>query len=250
MPSSLHPAIRAAVGWRRARLRRRRRRAPSRTLPQAPRAATRLPPPRRRSRRRPHAPTSSTGSCSATSRCSAARSRSPRARISKPRARRATRDSPAAPPRSRLPRRQRALAHGSRAAVELDRPRRRAPAADPRRARRRARAARRRRTPAASDLRARLERLLAEAATSGPGVGEVFLQLNRAFAQQSDKRAVLRAHPRSRQAVSEGARGALRRRARRVQRDASTSRRARRRGADARSTARSRCGPTGSARRC
>jgi len=43
----------------------------------------------------------------------------------------------------------------------------------------------------AEDLRGRLERLLAEAATSGPGVGEVFLQLNGAFAQQSDKRAVL-----------------------------------------------------------
>lgn len=44
--------------------------------------------------------------------------------------------------------------------------------------------------PATEDLRTRLERLLADAATSGQGVGEIFLQLNRAFAQQSDKRAV------------------------------------------------------------
>jgi tetratricopeptide (TPR) repeat protein len=44
--------------------------------------------------------------------------------------------------------------------------------------------------PATDDLRTRLERLLADAATSGQGVGEIFLQLNRAFAQQSDKRAV------------------------------------------------------------
>ena len=45
--------------------------------------------------------------------------------------------------------------------------------------------------PATDDLRGRLEHLLSEAAVSGQGVGEVFLQLNRAFAQQSDKRAVL-----------------------------------------------------------
>ena len=38
--------------------------------------------------------------------------------------------------------------------------------------------------PGTEDLRTRLERLLAEAAVSGQGVGEVFLQLNRAFAQQ------------------------------------------------------------------
>ena len=44
--------------------------------------------------------------------------------------------------------------------------------------------------PATEDIRTRLERLLQEASTSGQGVGEVFLQLNRAFAQQSDKRAV------------------------------------------------------------
>jgi tetratricopeptide (TPR) repeat protein len=44
--------------------------------------------------------------------------------------------------------------------------------------------------PATDDLRTRLERLLSDAAVSGQGVGEVFLQLNRAFAQQSDKRAV------------------------------------------------------------
>ena len=42
----------------------------------------------------------------------------------------------------------------------------------------------------ADDLRSRLEKLLADAAANG-GTGEVFLQLNRAFAQQSDRRAVL-----------------------------------------------------------
>ncbi|HEY1327701.1 MAG TPA: tetratricopeptide repeat protein [Casimicrobiaceae bacterium] len=45
--------------------------------------------------------------------------------------------------------------------------------------------------PGTDDLRTRLEKLLADAAVSGQGVGEVFMQLNRAFAQQSDKRAVL-----------------------------------------------------------
>lgn len=44
----------------------------------------------------------------------------------------------------------------------------------------------------ASELRARLERFLAEAATTGAGVGEPFLQLNRVFAQQSDKVSVFR----------------------------------------------------------
>ena len=41
------------------------------------------------------------------------------------------------------------------------------------------------------ELRSRIERVLADAALSGPGVGEVFMQLNRLFSQQSDKRAVL-----------------------------------------------------------
>src|SRR6188472_2324170 len=41
------------------------------------------------------------------------------------------------------------------------------------------------------ELRSRIERVLADAALSGSGVGDVFLQLNRLFAQQSDKRAVL-----------------------------------------------------------
>jgi predicted Zn-dependent protease len=45
--------------------------------------------------------------------------------------------------------------------------------------------------PTTEGLRTRLEKLLADAAVSGQGVGEIFLQLNRAFAQQSDKRAVL-----------------------------------------------------------
>ena len=44
---------------------------------------------------------------------------------------------------------------------------------------------------ATDDLRSRIERVLADAAVSGRGVGEVFLQLNRLFSQQSDKRAVL-----------------------------------------------------------
>ena len=41
------------------------------------------------------------------------------------------------------------------------------------------------------ELRARIEKVLADAALSGSGVGEVFMQLNRLFAEQSDKRAVL-----------------------------------------------------------
>jgi len=43
-----------------------------------------------------------------------------------------------------------------------------------------------------SELRARLEKFLADAAVSGAGVGEPFLQLNRVFGQQSDKVAVFR----------------------------------------------------------
>jgi tetratricopeptide (TPR) repeat protein len=41
------------------------------------------------------------------------------------------------------------------------------------------------------ELRSRIERVLADAALSGPGVGEVFMQLNRLFSQQSNKRGVL-----------------------------------------------------------
>ncbi|HEX6136568.1 MAG TPA: tetratricopeptide repeat protein [Casimicrobiaceae bacterium] len=44
---------------------------------------------------------------------------------------------------------------------------------------------------ASEELRSRIERVLSEAALSGPGVGDVFMQLNRLFSQQSDKRAVL-----------------------------------------------------------
>ncbi|GIK87766.1 MAG: hypothetical protein BroJett026_32470 [Betaproteobacteria bacterium] len=43
-----------------------------------------------------------------------------------------------------------------------------------------------------SELRGRLEKFLADAAASGAGVGEPFLQLNRVLAQQSDKMAVYR----------------------------------------------------------
>lgn len=51
----------------------------------------------------------------------------------------------------------------------------------------------RERDPAApdeDDLKTRLEKLLADQALSGAGVGEAFLQLNRAFARQDDKAAV------------------------------------------------------------
>ena len=41
------------------------------------------------------------------------------------------------------------------------------------------------------ELRARIERILADAALSGSGVGEVFMQINQLFAQQPDKRPVL-----------------------------------------------------------
>jgi len=43
---------------------------------------------------------------------------------------------------------------------------------------------------ATDELRGRLEKLLADSAVNGNGVGEVFMQLNRLFAQQTDKRAV------------------------------------------------------------
>jgi tetratricopeptide (TPR) repeat protein len=42
------------------------------------------------------------------------------------------------------------------------------------------------------DLKLRLSRLLADTAVSGGGVGEAFLQINRLFSQQSDKKAVFR----------------------------------------------------------
>src|SRR5690349_5307919 len=41
------------------------------------------------------------------------------------------------------------------------------------------------------ELRARIEKVLADAALTGNGVADVFLQLNQLFAQQPDKRAVL-----------------------------------------------------------
>ncbi len=42
------------------------------------------------------------------------------------------------------------------------------------------------------ELRQKLSRLLADTAISGAGVGEAFLQINRLFSQQSDKKAVFR----------------------------------------------------------
>lgn len=42
------------------------------------------------------------------------------------------------------------------------------------------------------DLKLRLSRLLADTAISGGGVGDAFLQINRLFSQQSDKKAVFR----------------------------------------------------------
>ncbi len=44
--------------------------------------------------------------------------------------------------------------------------------------------------PDEEDLKTRLEKLLADQALTGAGVGEAFLQLNRAFARQEDKAAV------------------------------------------------------------
>ncbi|MBK7333991.1 MAG: tetratricopeptide repeat protein [Betaproteobacteria bacterium] len=44
--------------------------------------------------------------------------------------------------------------------------------------------------PAEADLKARLEKLLADQALSGTGVADAFLQLNRAFSRQGDKAAV------------------------------------------------------------
>ena len=45
-------------------------------------------------------------------------------------------------------------------------------------------------TSADDEIRARLEKLLSDAAVSGQGVGEVFLQINRFFAQQPERRQV------------------------------------------------------------
>ena len=48
-------------------------------------------------------------------------------------------------------------------------------------------------TPSGDDeLKARLAKLLSETASSGDGVGEAFLQINRLFSQQSDKAAVFK----------------------------------------------------------
>lgn len=44
--------------------------------------------------------------------------------------------------------------------------------------------------PAEDDLKGRLEKLLADQALSGAGVGDAFLQINRAFERQADKAAV------------------------------------------------------------
>jgi tetratricopeptide (TPR) repeat protein len=44
--------------------------------------------------------------------------------------------------------------------------------------------------PADDDIRVRLEKLLADAALSGQGVGEIFLQLNQFFAEQPDRKQV------------------------------------------------------------
>jgi tetratricopeptide (TPR) repeat protein len=44
--------------------------------------------------------------------------------------------------------------------------------------------------PADDDIRVRLEKLLADAALSGQGVGEIFVQLNQFFAQQPDRKQV------------------------------------------------------------
>jgi tetratricopeptide (TPR) repeat protein len=46
-------------------------------------------------------------------------------------------------------------------------------------------------TAASEELRGRIEHVLANAALSGNGVGDVFMQLNRLFSDQSDKHAVL-----------------------------------------------------------
>jgi tetratricopeptide (TPR) repeat protein len=46
-------------------------------------------------------------------------------------------------------------------------------------------------TAATEELRERIEHVLANAAVSGQGVGDVFMQINRLFSEQSDKHAVL-----------------------------------------------------------
>ena len=136
--------------------------------------------------------TSSIGSCWATSRCSAASRPLPRARTSTP---------PSRPATPRLARRAAEVALAARLRrvaeqaaklwADLD-PAAERPkqilAGDGLRAPRRGS----RRKARESELRTRLERFLADAALSGSGVGEPFLQLNRVFAQQSDKTSVFR----------------------------------------------------------
>ena len=62
------------------------------------------------------------------------------------------------------------------------------------------------------EIRVRLEKLLSDAAVSGQGIGEVFLQINRFLAQAARTQAGLRPRAFARQAVSDQPGGAFRRR--------------------------------------
>ena len=100
-----------------------------------------------------------------------------------------------------------------------------------------------------AELRSRLERALAEAATSGASIGDAFLQLNRLLAPEPDRmqiwrliRALAEPYPNLRG-------GAFRRRARRIQHRPQRNRRRRERGGR-RSIARWSSSPAGSARCC
>ena len=79
-----------------------------------------------------------------------------------------------------------------------------------------------------NDLKAELERVLAEAASSPAALGEAFMQLNRLLAYEPDKQATLRLVESVAQPYPDLAGGALRRCARRATTQGSPSFRRRR----------------------
>ena len=200
---------------------------------------------------RPDAPSSSTGSCSATSRCSAASRRSRRAPISKRRAKRAMPRLARRATEIALRARQRDAGAGSRASCgassirTAERPKQVIAALASGRWARSARAA------GDAISRRELERAARRSgAQRQAALGEAFLQLNRALAQQTDKRRRSSSSQRLAKPYPDMRRGAVRRRARRVQhraRDDPTIDRGRDAGDRPRAGAEARLGPRGAA---
>ena len=183
-----------------------------------PAAQTRRPAGRRpaagaQCRARPaSSPRSSCIGCSwATSRCSAAILRSPRAPTTKRRAKRATRGSPGARPRLRLPRASATLALD--AATLWSGARSRRPTAPKQVI---AGPQGRRRRPRRPISRPSSSARWPKRRPSGPRLGEAFLQLNRVLAREPDKAATFKLVRSLAQPYPNNARGAFRRRARRV----------------------------------